>query len=290
VLGAALLGGVSALVAAGTGPEPRVQSAPTVGIESARQGREGRVPTAGPARASASSNEADLAEGQALFRGLCSGCHGGAGRGGKGPDLTDNRWIHGGADQDIAGVIQNGVPKTTMKKLGDSLKQDQIRKLIAYIRSLARSPAESAWKPCLAGDPQAGRNLFFNPQSKVQCAKCHSVGGEGGRIGPVLDRIASRRAPEFVMESILEPSKEIAPEYEAVAVATKEGRVIVGLRINETNFSIQLTEENGRFHSFLKRDLDELKVQKKSLMPENFGELLTVKELHDLFAYLMTLE
>ena len=90
------------------------------------------------------------------------------------------------------------------------------------------------------------------------------------------------------MESILQPSKDIAPEYEAVAVATKDGRVITGLRVNETNFNIQLREENGRFHSFLKRDLDEVKVLKKSLMPENFGELLTVKELHDLFAYLMT--
>jgi putative heme-binding domain-containing protein len=120
--------------------------------------------------------------------------------------------------------------------------------------------------------------------------KCHSVGGEGGRIGPALDRIASRRSAEFVMESILEPSKEIAPEYEAVVVATREGRVIVGLRINETNFSIQLTEENGRFHSFLKRDLDEWKILRTSLMPANFGEMLTVKELHDLFAYLMSLE
>ena len=92
------------------------------------------------------------------------------------------------------------------------------------------------------------------------------------------------------MESILLPSKEIAPEFEAVAVATKEGRVISGLRINETNFSIQLHDENGRFYSFLKRDLEETKVLAKSLMPDNFAELLTVKELHDLFAYLMTLE
>src|SRR6185437_2988872 len=121
-------------------------------------------------------------------------------------------------------------------------------------------------------------------------ARCHSIGGEGGRIGPSLDRIAARRAPEYIMESILEPSKDIAPEFEAVAVATREGRVITGLRINETNFNIQLREENGRFHSFLKRDLDEAKVLKTSLMPGNFGELLTVKELHDLFAYLMTLE
>ena len=92
------------------------------------------------------------------------------------------------------------------------------------------------------------------------------------------------------MESILQPSKEIAPEYEAVIVATKDGHVITGLRVNETNFSIQLHEENGRFHSLLKRDLDEVKVMAKSLMPENFSEVLTVKELHDLFAFLMALE
>jgi putative heme-binding domain-containing protein len=142
----------------------------------------------------------------------------------------------------------------------------------------------------MAGDPQAGRKLFFTADGKAPCLKCHSVGGDGGRIGPALDRIATRRAPEFIMESIVQPSKDIAPEYEGVIVATKDGRVITGLRVNETNFNIQLTEENGRFHSFLKRELDEVKVMKKSLMPENLSEVLTVKELHDLFAYLMTLE
>jgi putative heme-binding domain-containing protein len=231
-----------------------------------------------------------LAEGQALFRGLCSGCHGGTGRGGKGPDLTDERWIHGSRDEDIAGVIRNGVSKTTMKKMGESLKEEQIQTLIVYIRSLARSPGESPWKPYLAGDPKTGRALFFAPQGKAQCAKCHSVEGEGGRIGPSLDRIASRRAPEYIMESIVLPSKDISPEFEAVAVATTNGRVITGLRVNETNFSIQLREENGRFHSVLKRDLDEVKVMTKSLMPENIAELLSVKDLHDLFAFLMTLE
>ncbi len=233
---------------------------------------------------------AALAEGQALFRGLCTGCHGGNGRGGKGPDLTDDRWIHGSTDNDIANVIRNGVPKTTMKKLGESLKEEQIQRVIGYIRSLHRSPGESTWKPYIPGDPKAGKALFFDVKGKAPCAKCHTVDGEGGRIGPSLDRIASRRAPEFIMESILLPSKDIDPAFEAVAVATKDGKIITGLRVNETNFSIQLHEENGRFHSFLKRDLEEVKVLKKSLMPENFSEVLTVKELHDLFAYLMSLE
>ena len=147
----------------------------------------------GGAGVAAAEISADQAEGQALFRGLCSGCHGGAGRGGKGPDLTDTRWIHGDKDADIARVIRDGVPKTTMKKLGESLKEEQIAKLILYIRSLARSPGESTWKPYLAGDPAAGRKLFFDVKGKAPCAKCHTVDGEGGRIGPALDRIASRR-------------------------------------------------------------------------------------------------
>ncbi len=236
------------------------------------------------------AEKAALAEGQALFRGLCSGCHGGMGRGGKGPDLTDNRWLHGDKDEDIAHVIRNGVPGTTMKKLGESLKEKQIAVIIAYVRSLARAPGESTWKPYMPGDPKAGEQLFFDEKGKALCSKCHSVHNKGGRVGPALDRIASRRSPEFIMESIVQPSKFIDPLFEAVQVVTGEGKVLKGLRINESNFSIQLKEENGRFHSFLKRDLDDFRVMDTSMMPDNIAEQLTVKQLHDIFAFLMTLE
>ena len=139
--------------------------------------------------AAAPDDAVSLAEGQALFRGLCSGCHGGAGRGGKGPDLTDNRWIHGGTDEDIARVIQNGVPKTTMKKMGDALKPDQIRKLIAYIRSLARRSAESTWKPYIPGDPQAGRKLFFDLKARPSARS--AIAWPAREAGSVRPSIAS---------------------------------------------------------------------------------------------------
>jgi putative heme-binding domain-containing protein len=257
------------------------------GAPFARAGQDAPAPEKPTATA---ADPVALAEGQALFRGLCSGCHGGAGRGGKGPDLTRKRFLHGNSDAEITAVIRNGVPKTTMKKMGDSLKEDQISKLLLFIRSLSRAPQDNPWKPYLAGDPKLGRQLFFDSKSKVQCAKCHTIDGEGGRVGPALDHLASRRAPEYIMESIVQPSKDIDPQYETVQVVTKQGLPIVGLRVNETNFSIQLREENGRFHSFDKRELDEVHVLKKSLMPESIAEQLTVKELHDLFAFLMTLE
>jgi len=198
--------------------------------------------------------------------------------------------MHGNRNEDIARVIREGVSRTLMKKLGDSLKEEQIAKLVLYIRSLQRAPGEAAWKPYLPGDPVAGRKLFFDEKSKVQCAKCHSIDRQGGRIGPPLDRIAGRRSAEYIMESILAPSKDIDPSYESVQVVTAKGVTITGIRVNESNFDIQLREENGKFHSFRKSELDSVTVLKKSLMPENIAELLTVKELHDLFAFLMTQE
>ncbi len=243
-----------------------------------------------PSKEKPPEDPAALAEGQALFRGLCSGCHGGAGRGGKGPDLTRGKFSHGNKDEDLARVIREGVPKSTMKKFGEGLKDEQIAKVILYVRSLGRAPGEPTWKPYLKGDPVAGRKLFFDEKSKLQCSKCHNINHEGGRIGPPLNRIAVRRSPEYIMESILEPSKDIDPEYETVQVVTLKGTPITGLRVNESNFNIQLREENGRFHSFLKSELESVTVLKKSLMPDNAAELLTVKDLHDLFAFLMTLE
>ena len=275
--------------------EPPPSTAPLSPGDAARAADSGPRPVVQPtdkelSKQVAADAETTSREGRALFRGLCSGCHGGMGRGGKGPDLTDDRWLHGNKDEDIARVIKNGVPQTTMKKLGESLTDQQLSQLIDYIRSLARAPEESHWKPYMTGDPKIGEQLFFVDKGKAQCAKCHTVNRKGGRVGPALDRIAVRRAPEFIMESIVQPSQFVDPQYEAVQVVTGSGKAITGLRINETNFSIQLREENGRFHSFMKRDLEEFHVLEKSLMPDNLPEQLTVRQLHDLFAFLMTLE
>ena len=89
---------------------------------------------------------------------------------------------------------------------------------------------------------------------------------------------------------MVQPSKDIDPRYEQVMVITDDGKTIQGLRVNESNFNIQLREENGKCHSLHKRDLEEVQQLDVSLMPGNLVENLSVKQLHDLFAFLMTLE
>jgi len=226
-----------------------------------------------------------------MYRGLCSGCHGGAAKGGKGPNLTDDKWLHGdGTDKSVAAIIQRGVTGTTMKKLGESLNLEQLGKIIAYIRSLAKAGDDSDWHPYYEGDPGDGEKLFVDPKQQFSCNKCHALNRRGGGIGPALDRIASRRAPQYIMESIVQPSKDIDPRYEQLMVVTESGKIINGIRINETNFSVQLREKDGKFHSLNKRELEEVKVLETSMMPEDIVQQMTIKQLHDLFAYLMTLE
>lgn len=230
-------------------------------------------------------------EGSVLFRQNCVGCHGPRGRGGRGPDLTGTRWLHGSRDEDLFRVLRDGVRGTTMKEVSVLMSDDKVWKIIAFVRSLARTALDPEWQPYLKGDPVAGQKLFFDAKGKANCVKCHAVNGTGGNIGPALSHIAAQRSPKHIMESLVLPSADIDPNFEGVLVMTTAGRVITGIRVNEDNFSIQLRDqESGRLVSFFKRDLEQIQDQKKSLMPDNLVEQITVKELHDLFAYLMTLD
>jgi cytochrome c oxidase cbb3-type subunit 3 len=82
------------------------------------------------------NNAAAIAEGKKLFNKNCAECHG-DGTGGSGPDLTDNEWLCGGSDYQIFVTILKGRPGGMPSWSGD-LKDDEVWKIIAYIRSLKK--------------------------------------------------------------------------------------------------------------------------------------------------------
>src|ERR1700677_7255 len=86
-------------------------------------------------------NPAAIQEGASLFRANCSPCHGlNAQGGGRGPDLTAGRWVHGSSDAEIFTTISRGVPGTEMPASG--FEDSETWAILAYIRSL--SPGKSA--------------------------------------------------------------------------------------------------------------------------------------------------
>jgi mono/diheme cytochrome c family protein len=73
--------------------------------------------------------------GKDRFSERCAFCHGGAGRGAKGPCLTCDRFRHGGSDASLYSIIASGIPQTQMGAFGTSLSREEILNIIAFLRA-----------------------------------------------------------------------------------------------------------------------------------------------------------
>src|SRR5262249_21899946 len=102
-----------------------------------------------------------------------------------------------------------------------------------------------------AGNGERGRELFLNAET-TQCVKCHRIGEEGGRVGPDLAGIGSRFSRIHLVESVLEPSRTIAPSYETLAVALQSGQVLNGVKSSETASELVLGDNQGKLHTISK--------------------------------------
>jgi cytochrome c oxidase cbb3-type subunit 3 len=80
--------------------------------------------------------KASIIEGMHLFRKHCGSCHGSNARGGRGPDLTDGRWAYGNSDDEIFTSISEGRSASHMPQMKGRLTEDEIRKIISFLRAL----------------------------------------------------------------------------------------------------------------------------------------------------------
>jgi len=225
-----------------------------------------------------SQTDADLADGKATFRSNCAFCHGLTGGGGRGPILNSGRLLHGSTDQDIKNVVTNGVPGTSMPAF--EFEKDELTRLVAYLHTLSRSAGKAA---PVAGDPVEGRRVY----ERCGCSMCHRIGMEGSVYGPELTRVGAGRSPEYIRESIVNPSADIPEEYAGVTVVTRDGKRITGVRINEDTFTVQLRDPSQNFRMFQKDEVQQVIPATTSLMPSY--DSLEKNALQNLLAYLDTL-
>jgi putative membrane-bound dehydrogenase-like protein len=139
------------------------------------------------------------------------------------------------------------------------------------------------------GNPERGRGLFFDA-ARTQCVKCHRVGGQGERIGPELTGVGSRFPRIYLIESILQPSRTVAPGFQAVTVTLKSGRVLSGVKVAETDTTLTLADSKADKQILRKADVEEQQPQSTSVMPEGLEKPLSVEEFVDLIAFLASLK
>jgi putative heme-binding domain-containing protein len=142
------------------------------------------------------------------------------------------------------------------------------------------------------GNAARGEALFkATAKNDAQCARCHTVRGVGGNIGPDLSMIGKKGSKENLYDSLLTPSKAIADQYLQWKVNTLDEKSVTGLLVEESATSLTLRDANGKDHTFAVKDLDGGKQKSLvSIMPDNLVATLTEEELVDMVEYMMTLK
>lgn len=214
---------------------------------------------------------AGIDEGHALFLKSCTACHGQNAKGGRGPDLT-GKLQHGSLESEIVENIRAGIAGTQMPAF--PMPEADARSIVAYLRSLKQGGPDLP----VTGNPNAGEQAFGQ-----KCAGCHMIHGSGGRLGPDLTHIGEARTVRELQQIVSQPHKELAAGFETVEARTRSGETLRGVRKNEDTFSLQMMDRQERLHLLLKKDLQDVRVTKTSLMPV---ALVSGSQMADVIAFL----
>jgi cytochrome c oxidase cbb3-type subunit 3 len=215
--------------------------------------------------------------GARIFKKQCNSCHGKGGHGGRAPDLTHSSAAAGNEDAELFATISKGIEGTDMEAYGERLSAGDIWRVIAFVRSAGPSEVPAS------GDAVNGKSIFWG---KGGCGNCHAVGNLGNRIGPDLSRIGRRRNAEYLRESLLAPSADVAPNYAGVTVVGPDGKKIRGIEKALDDFSVVLQDFSGKIYSFDRTQVRSVTPDAESLMPA-YGKVLSEAELNNLLVYLL---
>jgi putative heme-binding domain-containing protein len=133
----------------------------------------------------------------------------------------------------------------------------------------------------LDGDVDRGRGVF-----RKHCSACHRVEDAGHEIGPNLATIKTR-GPETILVNVLDPSREVNPQYLNYVALTIDGRSVTGMIVSETASSVTLQRAENANDTILRNDIEQLQSTGLSMMPEGLEQVIDLQSMADLIAYLM---
>jgi putative heme-binding domain-containing protein len=137
------------------------------------------------------------------------------------------------------------------------------------------------------GNPQAGERIFYHLRVGG-CFRCHEFEGRGYIVGPDLSTIGRSLTRERLVQSIVDPNREIAPQFTGYTILLKSGEVLTGIHVgDEVDGRMRFADQNGRAFHIHPNDIDRRVVSGQSIMPAGLADNLTPQELRDLMAFLL---
>jgi putative heme-binding domain-containing protein len=170
-----------------------------------------------------------------------------------------------------------------LEKHPDAEVRKRAAPLVAKLSLGQRGDVVEAYRGTLAaaGDVSRGRQVF----QKI-CASCHRLDGVGHEIGPNLATFRNRGA-EAILINVLDPNREVNPQYVNYVLVTGDGRSVTGMIAAETANSVTLRRADDLTDTVERADIDELRSSGVSIMPEGLEKQIDQAAMADLLAYLL---
>jgi putative heme-binding domain-containing protein len=133
-----------------------------------------------------------------------------------------------------------------------------------------------------------GKTVFEN---RGDCLRCHAVNGRGGLAGPELGQIASTYESRYLLEALVEPQAAVAPGFGVVVLNLEDGTTVAGALMGKTETAYRVKGEgsHGEGGEILVAFEDVASsTNPLSGMPP-MGQVLSLRDLRDVMAYLQTL-
>lgn len=168
----------------------------------------------------------------------------------------------------------------------DEAIRKEAKRLFADANAGRRADVVKAYRDVLklSGRAENGRQKF-----RKVCAACHKLEGVGHEIGYNLATLQNRGA-ETILLNLLDPNREVNPQYVNYLVVTADGRQLTGMIASETATSITLKRAENATDTVLRQDIDELQSTGLSIMPEGLEKQLSKQDMADLIAYLLSVK
>lgn len=215
-----------------------------------------------------------------------------------------------------------GVPNSSMPGWKDRLKEEEIASVIAYILTLTKASPDGQESPSvttpsstiqsarnltatsppvpepsasaatetrgIVGDPQRGKLLFYDASNEINCGLCHRIRGTGNDVGPDLSKQALRPTRD-ICKDILLPSAAMSTTRKPVQLTTRKGETIIGVLFEETPSSVKIFDLAvlpAVLRTIPRDQVQSLRDESRSPMPDRYAEIYTTRQLLDLIAFL----
>ncbi len=194
-------------------------------------------------------------------------------------------------------VLTNLIQKAKRNQLSPHVTLDLIEaveatgsaELTSQLATLKSSDHSlEAYKETLYGGSWWPGYEVFTSNPTAQCVRCHAVSGAGGKVGPALDNIGAELTREELLESLIEPSKRLAPGYGSITVTLKDGQKVTGVLEKETEEALIIRTSDAEPMEIAPSRIVQ-RVNSPSAMPA-MGRLISKRELRNLIEYLASLK